>query len=259
MDDYIPFQYNLYSWLRYIYKTYHETYKQSYLIGIAMVLSGIGLKEIPENAVLLIEEDLGSIKSVFVQRIGSDAVRTGKKVVYISTKRSKEDVLDQMSAFNLNGNSERFAILGDFKDRVALLDMCHEDTIKRRELYHLIDPLLQNISDVDICIVDTFSSLFIEEDVHIMVDALNSLINISRNSSITFLLASDIGILSERVERIMHSMVDGIIQFRTEYSGGKVNRFINIPKMKGILPLSKMIPFNVTSDGITIDMRERVG
>jgi KaiC/GvpD/RAD55 family RecA-like ATPase len=54
-------------------------------------------------------------------------------------------------------------------------------------------------------------------------------------------------------------MVDGIIQFRIEYSGRKANRFINIPIMKGILPLSKMVPFNVTGDGITIDTRERNG
>ena len=223
-----------------------------------MVLTDIGLKQIPGNEVLLIEEDLGSIKSTFVQRIGFDAISDGRKVLYISTKRSREDVLEQMSVSGLNGNSERFAILGDFKDRIALLDMCHGD-MKRRHLYHLIDPSLQNISEVDICIVDTFSSLFIEEDVHTMVDALISLVNISRDSGTAFLLASDMGILSDRVERVMRSMVDGIIQFRTEYSGGKVNRFINIPKMKGTLPLSKMVPFNVTGDGITIDTRERIG
>ena len=224
-----------------------------------MVLTSLGLKEIPENVVLLVEEDLGSIKSTFVQKIGFDAIKNDKKVLYISTKRSRKDVLEQMSISGLDGNSERFAILGDFKDRIALLDMCHVDELKRRHLYHLIDPSLQNISEVDICIVDTFSSLFIEEDVHTMVDALNSMVSLSRDSSTVFLLASDMSILSDRVERIMRSMVDGIIQFRTEYSGGKVNRFINIPKMKGVLPLSKMVPFNVTGDGITIDTRERIG
>ena len=224
-----------------------------------MVLTSLGLKEIPENVVLLVEEDLGSIKSTFVQKIGFDAIKNDKKVLYISTKRSRKDVLEQMSISGLDGNSERFAILGDFKDRIALLDMCHVDELKRRHLYHLIDPSLQNISEVDICIVDTFSSLFIEEDVHTMVDALNSMVSLSRDSSTVFLLASDVGILSDRVERIMRSMVDGIIQFRTEYSGGKVNRFINIPKMKGALPLSKMVPFNVTGDGITIDTREGIG
>nr|QNO41791.1 hypothetical protein EABBNKNM_00006 [Methanosarcinales archaeon ANME-2c ERB4]QNO42715.1 hypothetical protein APGODIHH_00004 [Methanosarcinales archaeon ANME-2c ERB4] len=226
---------------------------------IIMVLTNIGMKEIPQKSVLLIEEDLGSIKSIFIQRAGFDAMKIGKKVLYISTKRSREDVLDQMSMFGLNVNSEMFTILGDFKDRTALLDMCREDTLKHKNLYNLIDPSLRDISGTDICIVDAFTSLFIDEEVHILVDALNSLVDVSRYSGTTFLLAADMGILEERAERIMRSMVDGIIQFRTTYTGDKINRFINIPKLKGVLPLRKMIPFYITGEGISIDTRERVG
>ena len=227
--------------------------------GIIMVLTGIGLEEIPQKSVLLIEEDLGNIKSIFIQRVGFDAMKIGKKVLYISTKRSRADVLDQMSLFGLNGNSEMFTILGDFKDRTALLDMCQESTLKHKNLYHLIDPSLRNISETDICIVDAFTSLFIDEEVHVLVDALNSLVDASRYSGTTFLLAADMGILEERAERIMRSMMDGIIQFRTTYTGDKINRFISIPKLKGVLPMRKMIPFYITGDGISIDTRERVG
>ncbi|KAF5414548.1 MAG: hypothetical protein C5S48_08210 [Candidatus Methanogaster sp.] len=226
---------------------------------ILMVLTSIGMEEIPQKSVLLIEEDLGSIKSIFIQRVGFDAMKIGKKVLYISTKRSREDVLDQMSMFGLNGNSEMLTILGDFKDRTALLDMCREDTLKHKNLYHLIDPSLRNISKTDICIVDTFTSLFIDEEVRVLVDVLNSLIDASRYSGTTFLLAADMGILEEMAERIMRSMVDGIIQFRTTYTGDKINRFISIPKLKGVLPMRKMIPFYITGDGISIDTRERVG
>lgn len=226
---------------------------------IIMVLTSIGIEEIPQKSVLLIEEDLGSIKSVFIQRVGFDAMKIGKKVMYISTKRSREDVLDQMSMFGLNGNSEMLTILGDFKDKTALLDMCREDTLKHKNLYHLIDPSLRDISETDICIVDTFTSLFIDEEIHVLVDVLNSLVDVSRYSGTTFLLAADMGILEERAERIMRSMMDGIIQFRTTYAGDKINRFISIPKLKGVLPMRKMIPFYITAEGISIDTRERVG
>ncbi|NIA11372.1 MAG: hypothetical protein GWP10_17000 [Nitrospiraceae bacterium] len=224
-----------------------------------MVLTGIGLKEIPQKSVVLIEEDVGSIKSTFIQRVGFDAMKIGKKVLYISTKRSREDVLDQMSMFGLNGDSDGFTILGDFKDRTALLDMCHEDTLKHKNLYHPIDSSMQSISEVDICIVDTFTSLFLCEEINVIVDALNSLVDVSRSSGTTFLLAADTGILPDRSERIMRSMVDGIIQFRTVYAGDRINRFISIPKLKGILPMVKVIPFYITAEGISIDTRERVG
>jgi len=226
---------------------------------MTMFLTSIGLEEIPQKSVLLIEEDLGSIKSVFIQRVGFDAIATGKKVLYISTKRSRDDVLDQMSMFGLNGSSDGFTILGDFKDRTALLDMCREDALKHKNPYHLIDPSLRNISEMDLCIVDTFTSLFIDEEARILVDALNSMVDVSRYSGTTFLLAADMGILEERAEQIMRSMVDGVIQFRTTYTGDKINRFINIPKLKGVPPMVKMIPFYITGDGISIDTRERVG
>jgi KaiC/GvpD/RAD55 family RecA-like ATPase len=216
-----------------------------------MVLTSIGLEEIPQKSVLLIEEDLGSIKSVFIQRVGFDAIEAGKKVLYISTKRSRDDVLDQMSMFGLDGSSDGCTILGDFKDRTALLDMCYEDALKH--------PSLPDISEMDLCIVDTFTSLFIDEETRILVGALNSLVDASRYSETTFLLAADTGILTDRSERIMRSIVDGIIQFRTTYTGDKINRFINIPKLKGVPPIVKMIPFYITGDGISIDTRERVG
>ncbi|MGM0771354.1 MAG: RAD55 family ATPase [Halobacteriota archaeon] len=224
-----------------------------------MLLPSIGLKEIPKNAVLLVEEDLGSIKSTFVQEIAFSALKNDKKVLYISTKRSREDVLDQMSMLKMDGNCDGLVILGDFKDKVALMDLFHGNDPAAGHLYHIVDPSLNNIFDVDICIMDTFSSLFIEGDEHSMVESINSLINISRNNNTTFLLAADTGILDERVERIMRSMMDGVVQFKTQYTGGKITRYINIPKMKGMLPLNKMIAFNVTKEGIQIDTRERVG
>jgi len=54
-------------------------------------------------------------------------------------------------------------------------------------------------------------------------------------------------------------MADGIIQFRTEYVGSKINRYVVIPKMPDNSPLNRVIPFNVTTRSINIDTKERVG
>ena len=224
-----------------------------------MDLSIIGLEGNLQKGVLLIEEELGNIKSIFIQRIGFESIKLGKTVLYISTKLSKEDVLAQMSAFGMDGKSEMFTILGDFKDRTTLLNMCYEDTPKYRKLYPSVASSTQNISGVDLCIVDTLTSLFIDVETHVVVDMLNSFIDVSRHSDTMFLLAADMGVCPERVERIMRSMVDGIIQFRTIYAGDKINRVINIPKLEGVLLPERMIPYHMTSEGISIDTRERVG
>ncbi len=224
-----------------------------------MVLTSFGLKNVPPNVVLLVEEDIGDIKSIFFQKIASDALKSGKKVHYISTRDSKIAISEQLKKYGINEKADNFTVLGNFVDPITLLDICHRRKNLCTKIYAGTDYSLHNVADADVCIIDMFSSLFIHEDVDVLTEALNSLMNISREANITFLLSADMGILPERSEKIVRSMVDGIIQFRTEYLGGKINRFINIPKMKGSIPMNKMIAYNVTSQGIMMDNRERVG
>ncbi|MDW7732587.1 MAG: ATPase domain-containing protein [Methanolobus sp.] len=224
-----------------------------------MVLTSFGLKNVPSNVVLLIEEDIGDVKSVFFRKISSDALAIGKKVYYISTRSSEKIIIEEFKDFGIQNIEDNLTIIGNFSEPVALFDMCYKRHKLCNRLYGENAGPLHNINEADVCIIDMFSSLFIHEEVEVISEAIESLINISRDSNITFLLSADMGILPERAEKIIRSMVDGVIQFRTEYIGGKINRYINIPKMKGSLPLNKMIAYNVTSQGITMDTRERVG
>jgi len=198
------------------------------------MLSKIGLKELPEKSVLLIEEDLGCIKHIFVQKIGFEAVKTGKRVVYI-TPKLKEDVNRQMSIYGLK-QLENFEIIENFRDRGSLLDVCSGD----------------------VCIIDPFTSLFIDSDIDELINTLNSFMASSRKDNRIFLLTSDMGVIPGRAERIMRSLVDGVIQLLVAYSGDRINRFINIPKLNGTQPLDRMIPFTVGEEGIAIDTRERI-
>lgn len=198
------------------------------------MLLKIGLKEIPEKSVLLIEEDLGSIKHIFVQKIGFEAAEVGKRVVYI-TPKLKEDVNGQMSMYGLK-QLENFEIIENFRDPTSILDVCGGD----------------------VCIVDPFTSLFIDSDINELINTLNSFMASSRKDDRIFLLTSDRGVIPDRAERVMRSLVDGVIQFLVVYTGDRINRFINIPKLSGTLPLDSMIPFTVGEEGISIDTRERI-
>lgn len=224
-----------------------------------MVLTSFGLKNVPSNVVLLIEEDIGDVKSVFFRKISLDALRLGKKVHYISTRSSENDIMEEFTRSGVQENLEDLDVIGNFSDPVSLLDMCYRRHKLTSRLYGENTGPLHNITDADVCIIDMFSSLFIHEEIEVISETIEALTKISREENITFLLAADIGILPERAEKIVRSMVDGVIQFKTEYAGGKINRFINIPKMKGSIPMNKMIAYNVTYQGITMDNRERVG
>lgn len=223
-----------------------------------MALTSFGLSDIPQRAVLLVEEDIGDAKAIFFHNVASEALKNGKSVYYISTKSSENDVKAQLSFFGLAEDRGDLTIMGNFTDPAILLDLCYN----RRKLCNVFghDRLpMCNISDTDICIIDSFSSLFIYEELQGLTQAIHALIAISRDTDTTFILASDTGILTERAEKIVRSMVDGIIQFKTEYVADKINRYINIPKMRSMLPPRKMMAYNITGQGIMVDNRERVG
>jgi KaiC/GvpD/RAD55 family RecA-like ATPase len=214
-----------------------------------MLLKSIGLDELPRNSLLLIEEDLGGIKSTFLQQLVLDFLRSGKKATYISTRRSAEDILEEIGLIGSKAGIEmnNLTIQGDLKNKESLLEICNSFSTQK------------NGEHVDICVVDTFSSLFMEESLQSLNTDLNLLMKTGRKLNITFLLASDMGVLQERQERLLRSMTDGIIQFRTDYLAGKVNRSINIPKMRGSSPTDRLIPFKIKDGIISPDTRERVG
>jgi KaiC/GvpD/RAD55 family RecA-like ATPase len=218
-------------------------------VEVTMLLKSLGLEEFPKNSLLLVEEDLGEIKSTFLQLLVLDFLRKGKTVMYISTKRSSEDILNEIELVGLKTGAEmkNLTIQGNFKSRESFVEICNSFFEQ------------QDLKSADICIVDTFSSLFMEESLQNLRTDLNLLLNICGKCNITFLLASDIGVLEERPERFLRSMTDGIIQFRTEYLAGKISRFINIPKMRGVPLIDRLIPFKMKEGVISPDVRERVG
>lgn len=222
------------------------------------MLANLGLGDIPGNVVLLIEEDMGNVKSIFVQMAAQELFHDRKKIVYISTTRSQEDVRNHISTSEQDKENNDFTILGSFNELNSLLDIC-KNVDKPADANMVQNPSLSNLFTADVCIIDTFSHLFMEEDTSTIKEILNCFVTMSRKNRTTFLLLSDMGILTDRSERIIRAMADGTIQFRTEYIGSKINRYINIPKLPGNPPFNRMVPFNVTERGITIDTRERVG
>jgi KaiC/GvpD/RAD55 family RecA-like ATPase len=197
-----------------------------------MALVSLGFDGLPRDSLLLVEENIGDVKRVFIQMIGAEAVRQGKKVIYV-TFLSREDVLRQSSDFGLK-ESGQFEVVEKFNDGSRLHEVCIGD----------------------LCIVDGYSLMNMDADgVHIIA-RLRSLLNLCKNGRI-IMLASDMGVLSEREENAVRAMSDGIIQFNTEKGEDHISHFINVPKMRGLPPADKQIPFTVEETGISIDTRER--
>lgn len=197
-----------------------------------MALVSLGFDGLPRDCLILVEEEVGDVKRVFIQMIGAEAIRQGKKVVYV-TFLSREDVLKQSLAFGLK-EAEQFDIVEKFGDGSRLHEFCAGD----------------------VCIVDGYPLMNMDADgVHI-INRLRSLLNLCKDGRI-IMLASDKGVLPVREENAVRAMADGIIQFSVESGEDHISHFINVPKMRGQPPADKLIPFTVEETGISVDTRER--
>jgi KaiC/GvpD/RAD55 family RecA-like ATPase len=197
-----------------------------------MSMISLGLDWLPHETLILVEEELGDVKRIFIQMIGAEGIRQGKKVVYV-TDHSKEDVIKQAAPYGLSEVSQ-FEIIENFIDGSRLHEVCNGD----------------------VCLIDGFPQMKIDAGGHHMIARLRSLLSLCKDSRI-ILLTSDRGVLSPREECALRAMVDGIIQFSSQKGEDHISYYINVPKMRGSPPADKLVPYTIEENGISIDTRER--
>jgi KaiC/GvpD/RAD55 family RecA-like ATPase len=198
-----------------------------------MALINLTFEDLPKKSLLLAEEELGDVKRVFSQKIAAEAIKAGKDVVYV-TPKSKEDIDSQVALYGIAGN-DKLKVIEKFTDGSKLQTVCGGD----------------------LCIIEKFTLMNISTDINHLVYILNSLADISRTKNIVFLLTSDMGVMTERSEKILRAMVEGVIQFSIVYEENKITRYMSIPKLNGAAPVDRKIPFALGENGIVIDTRER--
>lgn len=193
---------------------------------------GFGL--IPERSIIVIEEDSGCMKDFYAQKVAADHALAGKKVCYL-TSHFGEDIMAEMTKYRL-----------PISPNLHILDHSHNP-----------DQILPRCTG-DLCVIDPFTSLFVDSDITQFRLALNRMRDASREGP-SFLLVSDMGVLPEQHERLMRAMADGVIRFLAIPEGDRVKRYLYVLKMKGQIPVDKMLLFTVTDEGLQIDTRERLG
>lgn len=192
------------------------------------------LERIHEKSIILIEEDSGCMKDFFAQKIAAETALRGQTVVYLTSYFS-EDIVSQMTRYRMT-----------ISPSLKIIDQCHGT-----------GPVREHCTG-DLCIIDPVSSIFMDLGIQEFRSFLSEMRKKSRKGG-SYLLVSDIGVLTPQQEQLMRAMADGVIRFLAVQEGDKIKRYMNVLKMKGEIPIDKMIPFTVTEEGLLIDTRERLG
>jgi KaiC/GvpD/RAD55 family RecA-like ATPase len=198
-----------------------------------------GLEIVPEKSVLCIEEITGNTKSLFASLVASEQGTKGIAVNYL-TLRNREEVHKQIEQL-----------------RMKVPDKLHVITLSPQNTAQDVISLIYE-PEIPLIIIEAFSVFFSEYSFSDLYTLMFRMISASQNGT-TFLLLVDKGVLPERHENLVRAMADGVIEFTIIPEGDKLKHYIHIPKMRGMFPLDKMLPFTVNEEGLLIDTRERHG
>jgi KaiC/GvpD/RAD55 family RecA-like ATPase len=189
---------------------------------------------IPKDSLLVIEEETGARKEIYALGIAQDRAEKGGRI-RIVTSRIREDILSLM----------------------ALYGMQSFDTIEIVSTPHPTDATLFS-GDYDLLVIDRFPLLVLEQSDRWLHDMLLRLAAAARTGK-TIIILMDLGVLSTGRENVIRTLADGVIQFRQALEGDHVRWYLQIPKMRGMLPVDRLWYITITDEGIAVDTRERHG
>lgn len=191
-------------------------------------------EEVPEDSILLIEDETGGMMTVYAGEIATSTGQKGKRVTYLTTHPAK-DVQRILDLYSIPVPAT-MEIRGDILDVDTMLTSCRGA----------------------LCVIDPFTSFVLDMPHKELQTLLFTLVEISRKGT-TLILLADQGILPVRSQAIVRSVVDGVIRFVATTDGDRIKRYIHVLKMTGALPTDRMLPVTISDEGITVDTRERHG
>ena len=222
-------------------------------------LTGVGIVDqllpdgYPSSSVVLVMGDPATGKSTLLLQLVAEALKRGKSVVYAALDDFPDNVRDAMKTMNVvPGNFE-----GDRRRSLVFID-CYSILVggKSQEQYSE-DP--QRLSDLSIVISKALSETIDPSRTLLAIDSLTTLIQRTGvRPSFEFLhtlvakvrscKASCISSLSRKafhpaIIAAIQDKVDGVIEMKAEDTQEGLERFIRVPKMKGISHSSAWIPY----------------
>jgi archaellum biogenesis ATPase FlaH len=204
-------------------------------MGLSINIPGLGdfIKEIPDKNLILVEGEMDNIKTFFVQKIGYNGTKNGKKITYI-TSRDKDEVYHQLCQYHFK------------PDKASILN--------GNSLSHIKEHITKN----SVLIIDSFSYLTLEQESSQFKEIIENIRKMCKKENAIIFLTIETGMLPQKMEKILAHVTDGIIQFKTKESSKGIVRFIRIPKWANGNIIDSNIYYTFNNREINIDLRSRV-
>jgi KaiC/GvpD/RAD55 family RecA-like ATPase len=206
------------------------------------------------QGITIIEDEFGAVNKIISKQAGTYANSSGKKVCYLEPPGSSNPKLAGFAenGFELPEGAGNGFIIPDSLE--------NSGGSQKNTVIYRTDKRFLPLEELkfDLIIFDSFSSYAFGMTEKEIVEFMEEIVRLSRQGK-SFILASEAGMLSDRINAYIRAIADTIIMIRSEINQGKINRILYIPKMFGTKPLDRVVKITVENDGVDIDTREFVG
>jgi len=181
---------------------------------------------LPDKSVVVMTGEPGSGYDILAQQIMYQHALRNERVAYFSTSRSPDTIKEDFSTFGWD---------------IAPLQEKGNWVYYQTSVADAIQTLTENIPKA------------IAEDRWILLDSLSYLIL----GGIHFLLLTQ-KMHDTETETTMQHLADGVMEFTANETAGGIDRRIRLKKMRRAVYEPRLIPFNITERGITIETAVRI-
>jgi KaiC/GvpD/RAD55 family RecA-like ATPase len=202
---------------------------------------------LPDKSVVVMTGEPGSGYDLLAQQIIFQHAVHGEKVAYFSTSRSQDTIKEDLATFGW-----------DITPMDEEGDWMHYQASTHDAINVLTENLPKAAAEGRWILLDSLSYLVLTQKYYSVVQIVELLLeNARKHGGIHFLLLTQ-KMHETETETTMQHLADGVMEFTAHETAGGIDRRIRIKKMRRAVYEPRLIPFNITERGITIETAVRI-
>lgn len=216
---------------------------KTWIEGLDEMLGG-GL---PEKSVIAMMGEPGSGYDIFAQQILYLNVLQEGKVAYFSTSRDFDALKEDFETFGWDVASLQK------RDNWLFFNLNGPNVMQV-----MTETIPKVVAEGRWVLIDSLSYLILTQKYREVIGIVELLLKAARTrGGVHFLLLTQ-GMHDRETETTMQHLVDGVMEFSAQEMAGGIDRRIRMKKMRRAVYEPKLIPFNITERGITIETAVRI-
>ena len=202
---------------------------------------------LPDKSVVVMTGEPGSGYDILAQQMMYQHALRNEKVAYFSTSRSPDTIKEDFSTFGWE--TSPLQEKGNW--------VCYQTSVADA-IQTLTENIPKAISEGRWILLDSLSYLILTQKYYSVVKTVELLLeNARKHGGIHFLLLTQ-KMHDTETETTMQHLADGVMEFTANETAGGIDRRIRLKKMRRAVYEPRLIPFNITERGITIETAVRI-